>query len=43
MTKLTVAFHKFTNAPKNVIFGGLETKTFALKSKRCKQLTLTDI
>jgi len=37
-----VAFRKFTNASKNEIFGGLETKTFALKSQGCKQLTLTD-
>jgi hypothetical protein len=43
MTKLIVAFRKFTNASKNEIFVGLETKTFALKSKRCKQLTLTGI
>ena len=43
MTELIVAFRKFTNAPKNEIFGGLETKTFMLKSKRCKELNLTDI
>jgi hypothetical protein len=41
--KLIVAFRKFTTAPKNDIFGGLETKIFALKSKRCKQLNLTDV
>jgi len=41
--RLIVAFHKFTNASKNEIFGALENKTFALKPKHCKQLTLTDI